>query len=150
MPESGGFPIALSDSAGQLHALTTPEITQEIVLQLDPQQLTGMATPFDQPHCRALVEARGTALRAVIRKLKPALGLETAVNVWGYRAEEIIRRLGDEETAWHSITEEGQLERFDTSGPEFEGSYVAAPTEHMVGDAKTTGVGTQAAMEAAD
>jgi FkbM family methyltransferase len=46
-------------------------MTTEITIQL---------TPFDQKEYRKLIEARGETLRRAVNKLKPALGLESAVD----------------------------------------------------------------------
>ena len=53
-------------------ALTQPrQTTAEITLKL---------TPFDQGEYRALIEAREQTLRRMVKRLKPALGLSTAVD----------------------------------------------------------------------
>ena len=88
-----------------------------------------------------VLEGAGRLLR---RRSRPVEDRRT--KMWRYRAKEIIQRLEDKGFAWRSITELGQLERFDTSGLEREGNYVAVPTQG--GDARPTGAGTQAATEA--
>ena len=70
----------------------------------------------------------------VERRPRPVMLVEVEdrrTRMWGYRAKEIVRRLEDERFIWHSITQDGWLERLDTSAAEFEGNYVAVPTERM-------------------
>jgi len=43
-------------------------------------EITIQLTPFDQKEYRALIEARGETIRRVVTKLKPALGLTSAVD----------------------------------------------------------------------
>ena len=43
-------------------------------------EITIRLTPFDQREYRRLVEARGESIRRTIRRLKPALGLSTALD----------------------------------------------------------------------
>ena len=43
-------------------------------------EITIQLTPFDQKEYRVLIEARGETIRRVVRKLKPALGLSSAVD----------------------------------------------------------------------
>src|SRR5260221_2374818 len=57
-----------------------PRATQEIVLPLGPQRPSRGAIPFDQPHYRQLIDARGATLRAVLRKLQPLFSLTTALD----------------------------------------------------------------------
>jgi tRNA (mo5U34)-methyltransferase len=57
-----------------------PRIAREIVLPLGPQRLCPATTPFDQPHYRQLIEARGATLSSVLRKLQPLLSLKTALD----------------------------------------------------------------------
>lgn len=53
-------------------SLTQPaQPTTEITIKL---------TPFDQKEYRALIEARDQTLRRIVKRLKPALGLSTAVD----------------------------------------------------------------------
>jgi len=57
-----------------------PRTTQEIVLSLSPEPATLSLTPFDLPHYRKLIDARGATLRTVVRRLAPAVGLASAVD----------------------------------------------------------------------
>lgn len=50
----------------------TAQNTTEITIKL---------TPFDRKEYRALIEAREQTLRSIVKRLKPALGLSTAVDV---------------------------------------------------------------------
>lgn len=59
----------LESSASQMQT-TLP--TTEITIKL---------TPFDRKEYRALIEAREQTLRRIVKRLKPALGLSTAVDV---------------------------------------------------------------------
>ena len=45
-----------------------------------PTEITIKLTPFDQREYRALIEARDQTLRRIVKRLKPALGLSTAVD----------------------------------------------------------------------
>src|SRR5579859_2072484 len=49
----------------------TTQPTAEITIRL---------TPFDRKEYRALIEAREQTLRRIVKRLKPALGLSTAVD----------------------------------------------------------------------
>ena len=59
---------------------TVSRLTEEIVLPLGPHRASPAATPFDQPHYRQLIEARGATLRSVLRKLQPLFSLTTALD----------------------------------------------------------------------
>lgn len=43
-------------------------------------EITIKLTPFDRKEYRALIEARDQTLRRIVKQLKPALGLSTAVD----------------------------------------------------------------------
>jgi FkbM family methyltransferase len=45
-----------------------------------PQEITLTLTQFDEPHYRKLIAARSATIRQVVGKLKPVLGLATAVD----------------------------------------------------------------------
>lgn len=44
-------------------------------------EITIRLTPFDRKEYRALIEAREQTLRSIVKRLKPVLGLSTAVDV---------------------------------------------------------------------
>lgn len=48
---------------------------------------------------------------------------------WGYRAKEILLHLGEKKYKWFSVLSDGRLEELDLSASDFEGNFVACPSE---------------------
>lgn len=72
------------------------------------------------------------AERLLERRPRPVLLVEVEdrrTRSWGYRAKEIIERLGKKGFGWYSIDGDGKLAPLNVGAEHFEGNYVAVPTE---------------------
>jgi tRNA/tmRNA/rRNA uracil-C5-methylase (TrmA/RlmC/RlmD family) len=66
-----------------MHSSSSPRLepSDHKVLPIRPTtEITIKLTPFDQKEYRALIEAREQTIRRIVKKLKPALGLSSAVD----------------------------------------------------------------------
>ena len=83
----------------------------------------------------AELDALRGAERFLLREPRPVILAEVQdmrTEPWGYRAKEIIEFLLQKRFRWFSLTEEGGLQPLDVTQEEFDGNFVAIPTEMEV------------------